>query len=159
MHENNYESLISATSGESQYEQLSGRVGYVVVSNASGNVRNQMMQGQLLMYLNDLASDPPSHYQLLYVADNRSLAAYALVPDARIVGETAPNTPVTLNTSMTVNSHSFPYDWTVTTGEDGRYAVTVPYPGQYRVGGTAVEVPSSAVMNGTQVTAGDHALN
>jgi dolichyl-diphosphooligosaccharide--protein glycosyltransferase len=154
----NYPSFISAPNGESQYEQLRGRVGYVVVSRANGNVETQMMQGQLLTHLNDTVSDPPSHYQLLYVADDRSLAAYALVPGARIVGETAPNTQVTLNTSMTANSHSFSYEWTVTAGEDGRYAVTTPYPGQYRVGGNTVEVPSSAVMNGTQVTAGERAI-
>ena len=80
------------------------------------------------------------------------MAAYAVVPGAQVVGEAAPNEQITLNTSVGINGQQYPYNWTVTAGDDGRYEVTVPYSGQYRVGGETVTVPSAAVMNGTTVT-------
>jgi dolichyl-diphosphooligosaccharide--protein glycosyltransferase len=141
---NNYEPFATAADLDTWYERFRGRVGYVVMSNLN-TVRE--------------STDPPAHYQLLYTNAEGSLAAYAVVPGAQIVGETAPNSQVMVNTSVTVDGRSLAREWTVTAGKDGRYAVTVPYPGQYRVGETTIEVPSAAVMNGTRVTAGEHAIS
>jgi dolichyl-diphosphooligosaccharide--protein glycosyltransferase len=134
----NYDSFTVASDLDGWYERFRGRVGYVVMSNLN-TVRK--------------SSNPPAHYQLLYTNSEGSLAAYAVVPGAQIVGESVPGNQVVLNTSVPVNGRSLTREWTVTAGEDGRYNITVPYSGRYRVEGQTVTVPSAAVMNGTRVTA------
>jgi dolichyl-diphosphooligosaccharide--protein glycosyltransferase len=158
---NTYEPFITASDPDAQYDQLAGRVGYIIVDSVDIEVPKESTQGQLLRYLksNTTKANPPAHYQLLSIGADQSLAAYAVVPGAKIAGETTPGEQVVVNTSVTVDGHSLTRGWTVTAGESGRYTVTVPYAGQYRIGETTVEVPSSAVMNGTQVTAGEHAIS
>jgi dolichyl-diphosphooligosaccharide--protein glycosyltransferase len=139
-----YRPFTTAGNFDAWYDRFDHRVGYVVMKNIH-TVRPSMT--------------PPSHYQLLYTTSDGSLASYAVVPGARVVGETAPDSQVVLNTSVPVDGRSPTREWTVTSGEDGHYNVTVPYSGEYQVDGTTIEVPSAAVMNGTRVTVGEHGIN
>jgi dolichyl-diphosphooligosaccharide--protein glycosyltransferase len=78
---------------------------------------------------------------------------FTLVPGATLAATAAPNTTVTVTTTTTMAGAdaTIEYDRRVETDAEGRYRVTVPYPGEYTVPNGTVTVPESAVLNGTDV--------
>jgi dolichyl-diphosphooligosaccharide--protein glycosyltransferase len=95
------------------------------------------------------------HYRALYASDSGDYKAFRVVPGATIRGP-ANGTSVRLSTEVEIEGASFTYERAVAV-EDGEFAVTVSYPGEYELEGAAVEsvtVNESAIANGNTVRLG-----
>ncbi len=98
--------------------------------------------------------NPLSHYRLLSLGgdgdspDDWSLSAFAIVPGATLTGTGTPGETVTTGTELTIPGVTLPYEQAATVDDDGQFALTVPYPGEYTLKGTQVQVSESAVAAG-----------
>ncbi|SFC72441.1 dolichyl-diphosphooligosaccharide--protein glycosyltransferase [Halobiforma haloterrestris] len=149
---NTYDEFLAAEEPDSWYDRFDGRVGYVVITGdreeiPAGTAMNQL-HGELGAGSN--GTDPLEHYQALYVGDETT--AFAVVPGATVTAELEPEETVTVATEREVSGETIVYEREVTAGEDGTLSVTVPYSGEYSVGGESLEVPEEAVENGETVT-------
>jgi len=130
------------------YEEFGDRVGYVLVTDER-EAPPESVQAQLLEDLGGGGADGEAleHYQLLYVGEDRSVAAFALVPGATLEATGEPGENVTVSGDVSVSGETVACERTVEVGEDGRLEVTVPNPGSYSVGDEQVEVSETDVMN------------
>ena len=103
--------------------------------------------------------DGLAHYRPLFVSEDGGHRAFAVVPGGTVRGTAAPNSTVSVATTVAVSDREFPYERQTTANQNGEFAVTVPNPGTYTVttadGGEAtVEVPEQTVYDGGNVTVG-----
>ncbi|MDF9743999.1 MFS transporter [Natrinema salsiterrestre] len=126
-------------------------VGYVVVTD-SNEYDATSTYARLHDELGAGGEDGPplEHYRAVFVDDE--VTAFAVVPGATIIENqpdvTDPNETVAIETEVVVSGEAIPYERTVTPDSDGRVVATVPYPGEYTVGETEVDVSRAAVENG-----------
>ncbi|WP_440771730.1 MFS transporter [Natronorubrum sp. DTA28] len=141
---------------DSNYSQFEDRVGYVVVTERETELPAESTHAQLLEGLGTGGDggEALAHYQLLYADDDRSAAAFAVVPGAMIEADAEPGETVTVSTSVSVGEKSFTYERDVTVGDDGRLEATVPYDGTYAVGDDDVDVSESDVLEGAVLEVG-----
>ncbi|WP_254535986.1 STT3 domain-containing protein [Halomarina litorea] len=130
------------------------RVGFVVVEDASTGVAGSM--GVALARYGSRGDETPGlgHYRAIHVSPDGEYTAFRVVPGATVRG-TASGETVTLSTNVSVDGESFTYTRRATV-ENGTYAVTLAYPGEYRIeggGATSVRVSEAAVENGTATRA------
>jgi dolichyl-diphosphooligosaccharide--protein glycosyltransferase len=148
-----FSSFVVGVDGEQWYQRLREDVGYIVLT--PGVVTNGSALGTRLYREHGDGSGTAaasSHYRLVYASDDEKYKVFELVPGARITGTTQPNESVTVSREISVDSVTFRYSQTVSTGSDGNYTLTVPYPGRFSVDGGEVTVPSSAVTSGATVS-------
>lgn len=148
----NYQEFVFDSDPDGWYDRFDGRVGYVVVTAIEDD--GVPAESTYVRLLEDLGTGGPEtqpleHYQLLTVDDDRSAAAFAVVPGATLEGSGEPGDPVTVRTDVTVGEETLTYDREVAVGDDGRFAVTVPYAGPVAVGDATVDVGESDVLNGS----------
>lgn len=98
-----------------------------------------------------------AHYRALYASDSGDYKAFRVVAGATITGpaEAGADT-VSISTDVQIEGASFSYDREVTV-ENGRFVVTVPYPGTYDLEGASVDsetVSEDAVRSGAELEAG-----
>jgi len=150
-----YVPFITAESPDGWYEQLRGRVGYVVLEPQ--NSPPASMHARLFDAYGSRTGEFQSleHYRAMYVHESGDRAAFALVPGATIEGRASPNTTFTIATNVRIPGESFTYQQQGSVKQNGLYRVHVPYPGEYRfraAGETrTVTVPERAVWNGTTI--------
>ncbi|WP_312911784.1 MFS transporter [Natronosalvus caseinilyticus] len=146
----NYGEFVGGASPDEQYEQISGRVGYVVVTNDEGTVRSGSTHEQ---FLQDNGSVPElGHYQAISLSD--SSAAYAVVPGATINATVSPNERVSVRTTVEVDGQTLEYGRDGEADGEGRLEVTVAYPGTYEVGDRNITVTQANVEAGEAVAGG-----
>ena len=152
--QNNYRDFLSTPDPDSWYDRFEGRVGYVVLTDVGGDVDTESTQHQLFGNLGAGGDghEPLSHYQLLSVDSQRSAAAFAVVPGATIEGSGQPNETVTVGTTVAVDETTVSYERNVTVNTSGQFSLTVPYPGEYTVGSTQLNVTRRAVVSGNTVS-------
>ncbi|ADD03689.1 homolog to oligosaccharyl transferase [Natrialba magadii ATCC 43099] len=147
---NNFDEFRTASDPDDWYDQFEDRVGYVVMPGTS-EMPAEMAQTQL--HENYGAggneTDGLAHYQAIYLDEEAS--AFAVVPGATITGSGEAGEELSLETEVSVSDETFTYERTVTVDEDGSFAVTVPYPGEYIIGDSELEVSMDDVENGEQV--------
>lgn len=126
-------------------------VGYVVLNDDAGGTSDASVQAQLHEHhgLGTGESDPLSHYQTLYVGDG--VTVFAIVPGATIEGAVEANDRIAVETTVTVSDRTLTYARDVPTGEDGSFAVTVPYPGEYDVAGETMTVSEEEILEGRTI--------
>jgi len=155
---NNYEAFLSSTNGTERYQQMRGRVGYVVTRNTD-EAGPETMQSRLHGNYGSRSEtvDGLAHYQAVHATENGRFKAFALVPGATITGTASPNASVTATTTVSLPNGEFEYVRRTRAGADGTYELRVANPGNYTVQGgdaaTTVPVNESAVRNGTTLTA------
>ena len=152
-----YRDFISGSNPDGRYDQFDDRVGYVVITAVDEDAPRESVQHQLLANLGAGGDEqePLSQYQLLTVDSDRSVAAFAVVPGATIVGSAQPGETLNVSTMVSADGTSFGYNRTVAVGGEGRFAVTVPYAGAYRVGSERITVSETDVVEGSQIDSGD----
>jgi len=145
----NYGEFRSSSDPDSWYDQFDGRVGYVVVTAVDEDAPAEGAQVQLLEQYGagSNGTDGTAHYQALSVDDEA--AAFAVVPGATLEGTGEPGETVRISTAVSVDGESFTYEREKKVGDDGRFAVTVAYPGAYSVGDARLEVSEEDVTNGS----------
>ncbi|WP_252699111.1 MFS transporter [Natronosalvus vescus] len=127
------------------HEAFGDRVGYVLVTDReahSGTVQTHLLEG---LGVGEGDGEPLEHYQLLYVDDDRSVAAFALVPGATLEVGSESGENVIVSGDIFVSGESLEYERTVTVGEDGKLEVTVSNPGTYLIDGEEVVVSEEDV--------------
>jgi len=156
-----YDPFVAARSPDAQYDRYNDRVGFVVTTDARSPGAPDSTQATLHERLGSRGDGAPGagHYRLVYASPDRSVAAFALVPGAVVVGRAAPGEAVPVSTSVAAAGRSVSYERRATATERGWYALTVPYAGTYAVDGSpvAVEVPAVAdrgVVEATPVRGG-----
>jgi len=154
--QNNFRDFQSGSDPDGWYSQFDGRVGYVVVTEVDADIPAESTQNQLLANLGagGNGTEALSHYQLLSVDEDRSAAAFAVVPGATITAAGEPGETVNVSTEVSVDDTSFSYEHEVTIGDNEQVEVIVPYAGEYSVGSERVEITETDVLNGTVVATG-----
>jgi len=151
-----YPEFLTEDSPDEWAENNRDRVGYVVIKNEDADLpagtAYHMLQERLGVAME--YRNPLSHYRLLSLGgdgdspDDWSLSAFAIVPGATLTGTGTPGETVTTGTELTISGVTFPYEQAATVEDDGQFALTVPYPGEYTLKGTQVQVSESAVAAG-----------
>jgi len=154
--QNNYIDFQSGSDPDGWYSQFDGRVGYVVVTAIGEDAPTESTQHQLLINLGAGGDGQQglSHYQLLTVDEDRSAAAFVVVPGATITASGEPGESINMSTEVSVDTASFTYEREVIVGDNGQVEVVVPYAGTYSIGSQSVEVTETDVLDGTVVAAG-----
>jgi dolichyl-diphosphooligosaccharide--protein glycosyltransferase len=162
--QSNYRDFTFAADSGSAYERYiangPAQNAYLVTEPIPGDpeISDDMMQSRLHDRYGSASngSDGLAHYRALYSSPSGDYKAFRVVPGATIRGEANPGSTVTVETQVDIEGASFTYQRGVTATENGTYAVTVPYPGEYETSGgnaTSVAVSESAVQNGENVQA------
>jgi dolichyl-diphosphooligosaccharide--protein glycosyltransferase len=152
----------SSASPEATYQRHRSRVGFVVTTDEhrpSVQVLNGSRAGSLSMHarlhdrLTSRGDGVPglAHYRALWTSEDGSVRVFTLVPGARITGTAAPNTTVTVSTTVALGHRTFRYERRTTANATGTVGVTVPYPGEYTVGNRSVTVSEADVTEGRTV--------
>ncbi|MCU4926488.1 MFS transporter [Halobacteria archaeon AArc-dxtr1] len=123
-------------------DQLDGRFGYVI-ADADEGLHPELLGADGERTL--------SHYQLLSLSEDESVAAFAIVEGATITGEAEPDETLVVETDVEADGASFTDERVVTADADGEFSVTVPYAGEYDVGGQQVTVSEEDVLVGETV--------
>jgi len=154
----NYLDFLDSGNSSGWYERLRDRVDYVVLAPIPRNP-NTVFEHLWVTAGSRWAErgyDAVSHYREVFVTENYKNKVFTLVPGATLAGTAAPNATVTVATRVSVPNDSFTYRQRTTVGDEGRYDLVVPYPGEYEVTvgneTAAVSVPETAVQNGRNVT-------
>ena len=155
--QSNYGAFITATDGNAWYTRLRDRVGFIVTQDSlPGNTTYPAQSLQTRLHTRYGSGSPAApglaHYRAVYVSPDGSVKVFTLVPGAQVVGTAPANSDVSISTTQSVNGHQFTYSRTVEATADGRYAVTVPYPGTYTVNGDQVEVSTTAIRQNETVS-------
>ncbi|MFC7213502.1 MFS transporter [Saliphagus sp. GCM10025334] len=142
---------------DKHYYQFEARTGYVVVTQVDNDLPANTTQVQLLEGLGTggETSRPLEHYRLLFVDDDQTIAAFAMVPGATIEGTGETNGTINVSTNVSVDEESFTYVRKVQVEEGGQFEVTVPYSGQYSVGNNTVNISKKHVEDGSTIRVND----
>ncbi|WP_336001818.1 STT3 domain-containing protein [Halorientalis halophila] len=149
-----YETLFTETNESQWYRQHRNRVGYVVTQSApGGNVSSASLFPRLHDGFGTESSTATgmSHFRAVHATEDGQYKTFRLVPGATIAGSGPPDATTTLSRSIEIPGASFTYERTVETDADGAYAVTVPYPGEYRLWNETVTVSERNVTSGDRV--------
>ncbi|GCF13264.1 hypothetical protein Harman_11990 [Haloarcula mannanilytica] len=153
-----YEPFVSVTGSEQAHNRISGRVGYVVTTETSLEEPTTMYV-RLHQHFGSQNGDVSglAHYRPVFVSEDGSHKAFAVVPGATIQGTAAPNSSVSVATTVAVSDREVDYERQTTANQNGAFTVTVANPGTYTVttegeGETTVEVPEQTVYDGGNVT-------
>ncbi|MFC6837736.1 STT3 domain-containing protein [Halomarina ordinaria] len=155
----NYAEFVGSSDADDWYDRFEGHVDYVVVAEEDVTFANTA-GGHLHHEYGSRTEEVPgtAHYRAVHVSPGGEYAAFAVVPGATLAGavanESTSGESVDLATNVTVEGASFTYERRAAV-EEGEFAVTVPYPGTYDVGGERVTVTERAVENGSTVRVGD----
>ncbi len=151
-----YPEFLTEQSPDEWAENNRDRVGYVVIEAEDADLppgtAYHMLQKRLGVAME--YRNPLSHYRLLSLAgdgdspDDWTLSAFAIVPGATITGTGTPGETVTTGIELAVSGVTFPYQQAATIDEEGEFALTVPYPGEYSLKGTQVQISESAIVAG-----------
>lgn len=151
---NNYSDFVSSTTPEKWYTQLSGTTGYIVTTDRSG-FANESLQVRLHEQYGSSTDQTAGlgHYQAIYVTSNASHTVFELVPGATITGTAGANETIHLSTTASVEpaETTVKYNRRIQTDSQGRFEITVSYPGQYTVDGETITVDEGAVSTGETV--------
>lgn len=155
--------FLASTDPESWYYDLRNRsyyrtefrgpIGYIVIQSKDSGGGPKSIYTRLYHHFGSQYKNTSSvsHYRLRYIHPETDTKVFTLVEGADLVGTAAPNSTVSLSTSVEVSNHTFTYRKRVKTGESGRFNATVPYPGQYQINGWNTSVSAASVSNGTTV--------
>ncbi|ELZ21469.1 MFS transporter [Natrinema limicola] len=147
----NYGEFQANSDPDSWFDRFDDRVGYVVVTAVDEDSPAASAQAQLLKEygVGGNGTNGLAHYRALFVDDE--VATFAVVPGATLEGTGEPGETVTVSTATSADGESFTYEREKKVGDNGRFAVTVAYPGAYSVGDDRVEVSEEDVTNGSTI--------
>jgi dolichyl-diphosphooligosaccharide--protein glycosyltransferase len=155
--QNNYEEFIFSSDGETWYDRLRERVGFVVTRDLD-RVGGFRIHTQLHERYGsaDRATDGVGHYRALWESADGSVKVFRLVTGATVTGEDTPGTELTLSTPVTLagTGRTVEYRRRVETGADGAFSVTLAQPGEYDVSGAdeTFTVDEATVREGGELT-------
>jgi dolichyl-diphosphooligosaccharide--protein glycosyltransferase len=157
----NYEDFLFSSEPRAWYEELRGRAGFVVTTGPESQFVTSRMKDRLHDGLGSRANDVRglAHYRAVYSGADGYVKVFTVVPGATIAGtvDDERDDPVTVRTEVALHGEgeTFTYERVAAPDDQSRFAVTVPHPGTYRVGGRRVTVTERAVADGETVAVDD----
>jgi dolichyl-diphosphooligosaccharide--protein glycosyltransferase len=156
----NYDDFRSGTDPDGWFDEFDDEVGYVVLNDVGGDVPAESAQARLHHNLGVETDDHDAleHYQLIYISEDWSVTAFAVVPGATIEGAGEPGDTVTAETTVPIEGElveSITYTQDAVVDEEGTYQLTVAYSGTYAINGEDVEVSERNILNGETVSVDD----
>ncbi|WP_161570019.1 STT3 domain-containing protein [Salinigranum halophilum] len=151
----NYRPFLFATDDVEWHHRLTREGnGFVVVTDTYDIADESALHTKLHDNLGSARGDVDGlgGYRLVYRSSDGSTTVYALVPGARLTGTAAPNTTISVTSSVEVKETTVMYERTFRTTANGSFRVVVPYPGTYQVGNETTQVSELAVLRGTNVS-------
>jgi dolichyl-diphosphooligosaccharide--protein glycosyltransferase len=147
-----YGPFLSATTGETAWQRLGARRGYVVTTDREGFDRDTV-QTRLHQHYGSAAGgvDGLGRYRAVYTSEDGRYRAFKIVPGAVVNGTANANSQLTAVTTVTVSGETIQYRRQVQSGPDGGYSIRVAYSGEYEIGNATVEISSDAVRNGERI--------
>ncbi|KOX94631.1 hypothetical protein AMS69_01890 [Haloarcula rubripromontorii] len=153
-----YGPFVAETDPDAALSRISNRVGYIVTTEADIE-EPTTMYARLHQHFGSRNGDVDglAHYRPLFTSEDGSHRAFAVVPGGEIKGTAAPNSTVSVVTTLAVSGREVDYERQTTANRNGDFTVTVANPGTYTVttdGGnkTTVEVTEQMVYSGGNVT-------
>ena len=133
-----YPDFITDDDADEWKDRLDGRFGYVVTNEENGMSPHRLGAG---------GEQSLEHYQLLYLSEDENIAAFAIVEGATITGQCESHGAETIKTEVEVRGDAFKYerDFEI---ENGKFEVTVPYPGNYTICNERIEITPTEVEQG-----------
>jgi hypothetical protein len=95
-------------------------------------------------------NSPLANFRVVYKTTDDGWTVLKYVNGTRIIGEAPPGTVVTITTNVSLSGKQIHYQRKVQSNQYGEYAVTVPYPGVYKIS----EKNSSIYVTNKNVTKG-----
>lgn len=156
----NYDDFRSGTDPDGWFDEFDDEVGYVVLNDVGGDVPAESAQARLHHNLGVETDDHDAleHYQLVYISEDWSVTAFAVVPGATIEGAGEPGDTVTAETTVPTEGElveSITYTQDAVVDEEGTYQLTVAYSGTYAIDGEDVEVSERNILDGETVSVDD----
>jgi dolichyl-diphosphooligosaccharide--protein glycosyltransferase len=153
-----YGPFVAATDPDEAHGRISSRVRYVVTTEMELEEPNTMYT-RLHQHFGSQNGDVDglAHYRPLFTSEDGSHKAFAVVPGGTVKGTVAPNSTVSVVTTVAVSDRKVDYERQTTAGRNGAFTVTVANPGTYTVttgdgSETTVEVTEQTVYDGGNVT-------
>ncbi|EMA19391.1 MULTISPECIES: STT3 domain-containing protein [Haloarcula] len=153
-----YGPFVAATDPDEAHNRISGRVGYVVTTEMELEEPSTMYT-RLHQHFGSQNGDVDglARYRPLFTSEDGSHKAFAVVPGGEIRGTAAPNSTVSVATTVAVSDREVDYERQTTADRNGAFTVTVANPGIYTVttdsgSETTVEVTEQTVYDGGNVT-------
>jgi dolichyl-diphosphooligosaccharide--protein glycosyltransferase len=149
--------LRSSDPDEEWADRLVNRVGYVVLDGSyappsQGGTAYDQLYGQFSSA--GRRSDGLAHYRIRYLAPDRELSVFSVVPGATIEFNNS-SAPASVSTNVTVSKETFRYERRLSSNGEVSTAVTVAYPGTYHVSRNwTVAISERAVRSGAVIQAG-----
>lgn len=155
----NYGEFANSKSPGEWYRKLHDRAGFIVVRPRNlvlrGSVPENMMFVALFQRLGSRGQNASGleHYRAVYASESGRIRVFTLVPGARILGAGPPNSVLNVSAEVELENGTFTYYRSAVTDDSGRYSLTVPYPGEYRIGETRFRVGETDVLGNRSVEA------
>ncbi|MGB9954479.1 STT3 domain-containing protein [Haloarcula marismortui] len=153
-----YGPLVAETDPDAAHSRISNRVGYIVTT-ATDIEEPATMYARLHQHFGSRNGnvDGLARYRPLFASEDGSHKAFAVVPGGEIRGTAAPNSTVSVVTTITVSDREVDYERQTTANRNGDFTVTVANPGTYAVttdsgNKTSVEVTEEMVYSGGNIT-------
>ncbi|MDQ2071147.1 STT3 domain-containing protein [Haloarcula sp. NS06] len=153
-----YGPFVTATDPDKAHNRISSRVGYVVTTETDIEEPTAIYT-RLHQHFGSRNGDVDglSHYRPLFTSEDGSHRAFAVVPGGTIQGTVAPNSTVSIVTTVAVSDREIDYERQTTANRNGEFTVTVANPGTYTVttesgSETTVKVTEQTVYGGGNVT-------
>ncbi|AUG46406.1 hypothetical protein BVU17_02285 [Haloarcula taiwanensis] len=153
-----YGPFVAATDPDAAHSRISNRVGYIVTT-ATDIEEPATMYARLHQHFGSRNGnvDGLARYRPLFASEDGSHKAFAVVPGGEIRGTAAPNSTVSVVTTITVSDREVDYERQTTANRNGDFTVTVANPGTYAVttdsgNKTSVEVTEQMVYSGGNIT-------
>ncbi len=152
-----YFDFIRSTHPDAWYSRLRDRVGFIVIEPLQrvGQAPPETTYYRLRWTLGSATNrtQAVAHYRAIYISDDGSHRVFQVVPGAHIVGGAPPNSSFLVSHEVRLpDNRTFVYRTVATASPTGRFNITVPYPGDYRIRNRRIHVPENAVLTGKTVS-------
>ncbi|MFC7228007.1 hypothetical protein N0B31_11395 [Salinirubellus salinus] len=149
----NYVAFLNSSNSTRWYEQLRGRVGFVVYDTEFDDMRSGSIAERLAANGSQTTNGSGlAHYRVVYASEDGQYRVVELVPGATLMGKAAPDTTVKVSTQVEFRNGTSQYVREIQTTTNGSYQVTVPYTGTYSVNGARATITEASIRNGSLVS-------
>lgn len=150
-----YADFIFSDDPEGWYDRFKDRVGFIVTYERSGGFLDSM-QYRLHHAMGSRAArnDGLSHYRCIYSGHDGERKVFTVEEGATLKGTIQSESITDIYAIVSIPGDEFRYSRRLGTTNDGRFEITVPYPGQYNIGNTKVSISEQDVLSGKTIDLG-----
>lgn len=156
--QSNYEKFLASNDDEAWFGRLTGRTGYIVIEESaqfSNFPENSLYKRFITNYgAGDAQINGFGKYRVIYANEKAGFLVVKPIEGAVITGTGTPNKSINVTTRVTIHDTEFTFHRRSSIDASGNFSITIPYPGEYKVGESNMYVTEDAVMNGSKIQVG-----